>query len=243
MISPGSRGNLFRTSLAVFRNYGRYTVDFIRYSRYDAGQLAAMVREFNGRENLEEALAAGQGVILVTAHLGNWELGGSALSGLGYDVTVLTLGRDLPEINRFRSEYRAQTRIETITIDESPLSVIPVLHALRRKRIVAMLVDRYDKPDGIPTKLFGKPALFPPGPILLARMSGAPIMPSIVVKTGPDRYRAVAETPIFVPSEGDHEANARRCAQEIFGIFERYIAKYPDQWYNFVPLYREDLIP
>jgi KDO2-lipid IV(A) lauroyltransferase len=114
-------------------------------------------------------------------------------------------------------------------MDDGPLVVIEMMAALKRREVVAMLVDRWGEPGGIPVEFFGRARTFPRGPFALSRATGATVLTAFVVREG-GGYKVVVEPP-FVAS-GDEAAHARAVADAL----ERVIRRYPDQWYNFTPV-------
>jgi KDO2-lipid IV(A) lauroyltransferase len=221
----------------VFRNYSRYLVDYGRFRSLDKESLFKEVTRVDGTENVETALDRGKGLILLTAHLGNWELGGIFFGRQDLKINVLTVRDTDVAIDEIREMYRDWHNINTIVLGDSPFSILEVTGALGRGEIVAMLVDRpVDEAHGevaLEVDFFGRPWKMPAGPMHLAKMTGAPIMPAFTVTEG-DRYRAVAEDLIYVDS--DDENGERRAAEKVVAVFEDYIRKYPDQWYNFEPV-------
>lgn len=219
-----------RLVLSTFRNYARYLVDFGRLASAGKAAVLGELQSIEGTEHIERAMADGRGIIMLTAHLGNWELGGLFFATGDLPVNVLTKRDGLEEVDRIRDSYRRRFNINTIVLGDSPFAALDVMGALRRGEIVAMLVDR-SAPEGVEVEFLGRRFVFPTGPIRLARRTGAPLMPGFVVREG-EGYRAVAESPIHLTPDGPDDAAAARA---ILRVFERYIRRYPDQWYNFVP--------
>lgn len=145
---------------------------------------------------------------------------------------MVTLPDEDPSIHRIRQWYRERFRVNTITIGDNPLSSLDLLNALQRGEVVAMLIDRYPEgPDSTVLEFFGKPTPFPRGPFILARITGAPIIVSFVVREG-DAYRGIIEEPFVISSEQE-ELHAQK---KVVKILEKYIIMYANQWYNFVPV-------
>ena len=227
-----SREELQNLTREIFRNYSRYLVDYGRCAYMEHEKILEEISMYYGRGNLESATGMKKGIILLTAHLGNWELGGIFLGSYGLRTNVVTLPDEDPSIHRIRQWYRERFRVNTITIGDSPLSSLDLLKALRRGEVVAMLIDRYPEgPDSTVLDFFGRPTPFPRGPFILARITGAPIIVSFVVREG-DAYRGIIEEPIVIPSE-EEEPSAQR---KVVKILEKYIIMYANQWYNFVPI-------
>jgi KDO2-lipid IV(A) lauroyltransferase len=234
VLPDASSGKLASLSLNTFRNYSKYLVDYGRFNNLCVDKLFKEVVHVDGTKNIDEALARGKGLIMLTAHLGNWELGGIFFGRQDIKINILTARDAVAEVDAIRSRYRKFHNINTIVLGDSPFDILEVLAALRRNEIVAMLVDRGGM-SGPTVPFFGKSVTFPEGPIKLAKETGAPIIAGFVLREK-DGYRAVAESPIYYESSGgDAERNSERIAKTVLKVFERYIRKYPDQWYNFAP--------
>ena len=216
----------------LFRNYGQYLVDYGRFTHLDPLSVASAIPAFEGQENLDEALRMNRGVILLTAHLGNWELGGIFFSGRGIPINVVTAEDPNEEIDEVRRWYRERHRVNTITVGNSPFATMEMMQALRRNEMVAMLIDRHDpKMEGIQADFFGRKTMFPRGPFLLSRISGAPIILAFVVRDGRG-YKGIVEKPVLV----DREECEIQALRETVQLLERYIILYASQWYNFIPI-------
>jgi KDO2-lipid IV(A) lauroyltransferase len=145
-------------------------------------------------------------------------------------------------IERFRERVRERMGIEVIYIGRQEQGLDDTLRlaqTLREGSIVAMLGDRVLAGPSVDVPFFGTPRPFPLGPALLARLSGAPLLPVFIVRTRRRGYRAIAESPIHVTAEGDAQEALREAVGQMAAVFERYIAAYPDQWYNFFPYWEE----
>ncbi len=225
-----SEKELSAVARRIFRNYSKYLVDYGRFASQDRNSILASLVSFDGRENLEAAVAMKRGIILLTAHLGNWELGGIFFGSLGLKTNVVTLQDDDREIGDFRSSYRERYNVNTITLGDSPFSSMELVEALHNNEVVAMLIDRYHgRMDNISEVFFGKPTLFPKGPFTLARLTGAPIITAFVVREDAG-YKGVIGPPLLIQDEsGEGEA-----ARDTIKMLEQYIIMYLDQWFNFI---------
>ncbi|MBI3755623.1 MAG: lysophospholipid acyltransferase family protein [Deltaproteobacteria bacterium] len=219
-------------TISTFRNYSTYLVDYGRFRSLKRDSLFEVMPNIEGTENIKNALKEGNGVIMLTAHLGNWELGAIFFGRQDIKINVVTFRDGIHRIDDIKGEYRKQHNINTVILGESPFAMVELLNALQRNEVVAMLVDRYENDNrSMATEFFGKAYHFPSGPLVLAKKTGAALIPGFVVRDG-ETYRAIAEKPIFIENDGD----LQYYAQKITAIFEYYIRQYPDQWYNFVEL-------
>jgi KDO2-lipid IV(A) lauroyltransferase len=216
-------------SKRIFRNFARNLVDYGRFHTITDEALDRLLPSIQHLHFLEESFAKGRGVILVTGHIGNWELGALFFGRLGFKINVVTIPEGKERIDSIRGAYRMRQDIRTIVVDGSPFSSLEIVAALRRGEIVAMLVDRWEGTDGVPAKFFGADHRFPRGPFVLSRATGAPILPAFIVRDG-SGYRGVLDPPFFM-EEPEDEPGARRLSESL----ERMIRACPDQWYNFAP--------
>jgi lauroyl/myristoyl acyltransferase len=220
---------LYMRTRQLFRNYSEYLVDYGRFSELDKETLLKKIVHFEGEDNLISALNLKKGLILLTAHLGNWELGGIFFSAYGLRVNVLTLQDEDLEIGSNRSRYRQKYGVNTITIGDSPLSSVSLVNALNNNEVVAMLIDRYnDEEDSVNISFFDREILIPRGPFILSRVTGSPVVVAFVVKESGE-YKGIVERHFIVRHEDEDEA----IGEKVVRIFEKYVVKYPDQWYDF----------
>jgi KDO2-lipid IV(A) lauroyltransferase len=219
-----------RLARRIFRNYARYLVDYGRFRWIPRADFEAVIQGLDGGRNLQEAFALGRGVILVTGHIGNWELGGAFFGHRGVRVNVVTLPDGSRQIDTIRQMYRDEYSVNTIVLDGSPFASVELMAALKRGEMVAMLVDRWGNADGVPSAFLGGMHYLPRGPFALSLATGAPILPAFVVWDGAS-YRGIVERP-FVVDQDDFRPYAARLSQALEGVIRRY----PEQWYNFAPL-------
>jgi KDO2-lipid IV(A) lauroyltransferase len=223
----------------TFQNYGQYLLDYMVMPGLTAERKGRMVVQELGQEHMVRALGEGRGVICITPHLGNWELGGLLLAFKGADLYVLTLDETDSQTKAFREQMRARKGIRNIYInpgDPSPAAILEVVKVLKENKVVALLGDRPGNNNTIMVDFFGRPTPFPRGVATLAMATGAAVLPVFVVLRG-SKYWGIIEQPIYfqAPSGKGREQVMRQGMEELAQVFERYIKQYPDQWYNFYP--------
>jgi KDO2-lipid IV(A) lauroyltransferase len=241
VISKGRRSEREIAALArrTFQNYGQYLLDYMVMPGLTAEHKGRMVARELGQGHMVKALKQGGGVICITPHLGNWELGGLLLAFKGAQLYVLTLDETDSQTKAFRERMRAQKGIKNIYInpaDPTPAAIIEVVKVLKEKKVVAMLGDRPGNNNTIEVDFFGRQTPFSIGVATLAMATGAAVLPVFVVLRG-GKYEGVIERPIYfqTPSRKERDKAIRRGMEELARVFERYIKEYPDQWYNFYP--------
>ena len=190
-----------------------------------------------GTEHLRAAVAAGRGILMVSPHVGNWELGAALMARMGYRVAILAFPSQDPHMNRFREEARARLGIRTLYVgpDAAGIPGLPALRHLQSGGIVAVLGDLPATPEStIWASTARGPFPIARGPLVLARVSGAPLLPVRLVRDGL-HYAATAQPPVFVDAEADRDVALRESAQRLAGSLLETIERHPDQWYYFRP--------
>ena len=231
-----SEREVSRLAKQCFRNYSLKLLDYMAMHRLDSSNKGKWVEKEIGEENLVKALAKGKGVVCITPHLGNWELGGYVLASKGYPINILTLQENSRYLSRYEEKLREKARIHAIAIDpnEKPnLAILEIVRRLRRNEVVAMVSDRVYEGQGVEIDFFGQSTLFPTGAVQLALETGATIIPVFVILKPNMKYWGIIGDPIPVRTDVDKNEAVRQGVQEIARRFEEMISQYPDQWFNF----------
>jgi KDO2-lipid IV(A) lauroyltransferase len=218
---------LDRRASETFANFGAFFADLLTLNRQPAAALGAYVASAEGEHHLDAALAAGRGVVLLTAHLGNWEFSGRLLSSRGRRTAHVVLSAEQDQaLERYLRLDSPQLRFVT---RRHATSTLGLLAALRRAELVAMQADRPTggRGDAI-VPFFGEPAAFPIGPFVLARAAGAAVVTAFCAMAPGGRYRLEIDPAIWVKPGEETSALATTVA-----ALERVIRAYPTQWFNF----------
>lgn len=231
-IDPRKRGKFYRYAL---RQGALNFVDFLRFPHLTPLEIQAMV-DIQGLENLKLAYQKGKGAILITPHLGNWELGGAYLASLSYPVYVVSESI-VPKKSIWRKEkiaellnnYRKAVGMKVIPLEKGSA---PLLEVLRKGGIVVLLGDRDITGTGESVSFFGQQVRMPKGPAVLALRTGAEIVPGFIVRKD-KRYRGFIGPTIKMYRRGDYGEEVRMITQEIARVLEDFIKKYPEQWFVF----------
>jgi KDO2-lipid IV(A) lauroyltransferase len=221
-----------KTVRETYINYGQYMVDFFLIPQLPPNKIKRFFSDIKGEEILKRALAKGKGAIFLSAHVGNWEIGGSILRLLNYPLTVVATSHNTAATNVLVNHLRKDKGISVIEMNnESPFSGVEILRHLRNNEIVAMNGDRDFFGRGRPVTFLGRKVFFPVGPVIMAMKSGAAIIPSFVLKQQDGRYVGVLEKAIPLSQNGNMDDDIEENLAKTARIFEKYIRHYPDQWY------------
>jgi len=223
----------------VFRNFAMYLVDFFRFGRLTPERIGEWV-EVEGLENMREVLSRGRGAIGVTAHLGNFELAAAVLSMMGLPVHGIVMTHQNPWVDRFFTGQREKVGVTGIPIQRIGRKAFleTALSVLRRNQILGLVADRDFFDHGLELPWFGRLVKIPTGPAAFSVRTGAPIVPSFLVREPDGRYRFFTHPPIEPPAGVGREEAIRRMTQDCLDSMGRAIRRYPTQWYMFQEFWR-----
>jgi lauroyl/myristoyl acyltransferase len=210
----------------VFRHFALCFADLVSTNRRQR-RPERLVGRLEGDEHLHDAVADGRGLVLLTAHLGNWELGGRLLAArLGRPTHVVVAAEADPGVERFLRGGPAPVRFVR---RGDPTAMVRLVGALRRGEIVALQGDRALGTRGdADVEFFGSPARFPLGPFVLGRAAKVPVLPAFCLLDADRRYVVVTAPPIRVAADGDRPALVRWVR-----VLEGMVRRVPEQWFNF----------
>ncbi len=226
-----------RKAKASFRNYGLYMADFLRLPTVGVAELESRV-QFTGWEHLDRALETGKGVIFISAHVGNWDLGAALFARKGYPVSVVAETFHPKKLNDLVQGTRAQHGMKVIPLE---VSARRVLGALRKNEILGLLIDRPSPESGVLVRFFGGMTQVPGGAALLALRTGAKLVSGVVVRNPDHTYSGFLTSQLEVEPTGDLAADVKLLTQRIMDSMEAFIRQYPEQWFIFRPMWPKDV--
>jgi lauroyl/myristoyl acyltransferase len=233
---PGENDRaLERRALATYRAYARDIIDFLRAASLPPEHARDLFISSDAhRQVFTDLLAEGRGIILVTGHYGNWEIGSILIrDALQLPLTVVAMTEANPEVNQARRQIREALGVETLEVRQTLETALQLRRQLAANRIVAMLVDRHLGRDRVTVQFLGREASFLRTPALLAYMTGAPIVPCFIERIGPGRFLAQPGTPIRIAREGPRDAAILAATQEIADALAVRVRSHPEYWYHF----------
>jgi lauroyl/myristoyl acyltransferase len=210
----------------VFRHFAICFADLISTNRREARPERLLTR-VEGDAHLLRVLADGRGLVLVTAHLGNWELGGRLIAArLRRPTHVVVAAEADPGVERFLRGGESPIRFVR---RGDPRAMLALVGALRRGEVVALQGDRALGTRGdVTVDFFGAPAAFPLGPFVLARAAGVAVVPAFCLLDANHRYTVVVEESFRVAAGEEVEALGRWAR-----VLEAAVRRAPEQWFNF----------
>lgn len=224
-----------RATQRLFRHFGRKLADLLRF---EAGvPLDARFVALQDWERFEAARRAGRGVLLLTPHLGNWEIGAPLLVRRGVPLLVVTQAEPTRGLTELRRRARARWGVETLVIGQDAFAFVEIIRRLQSGATVAMLVDRPPEASGCVIPFCGRPFRASLAPAELARASGCALL-GVTILAQEGGY-AAAVLPEFAYDRAALGQRAARVAltARILAGFEPVIRRHADQWFHFVPVW------
>ena len=235
---PVFAGDRPLAAAAARRLFTEFALKLADLWRYEGGVTTTnWFKDWNGWEIFQTAQARGRGVLLVTPHLGNWELGGAFMAQHGCQLLVLTQSEPDPRLTALRQASRARWGVETLVVGEDAFAFLEIIKRLQAGATVALLVDRPPAPTAVTCTLFGQPFAASIAAAELARAAGSAIIPVFIVRAnGGYRAQILPEIAYDRAAIGNRPARLQ-LTQEILRAFEPVIRQHVTQWFHFVPVW------
>lgn len=216
----------------------RHLVSFAR-TLVDRALLAIQGKEVfryeaDGLDHIRLAAAAGRGVILLTAHLGNWPIAAGLMGEAGRNLAVVAYPGEHEKLSRYLGKVLGPGP-RVIAVGSDMLASLEMVRALREGTVLALQGDRPIDRHVVRVPFLGREAPFPLGPFLLAAVSGAPLIMTFSLQVAPASYRFIATPPLelsFHPRES-REKQLREWVVQYVSQVETLARQYPYQWFNF----------
>ena len=211
-------------------NFSSAFVEVLYFVHYPE-KLDGSVVEVEGRENLEAAISQGRGVVVFSAHLGNFGLGMMRLVRLGYPVNVVVRNPRLEPLARFLGQISQDFGLTFIPDRPALTCTQRCLEALSGKQILFLLIDLNVGRGAIYVDFFGKLVPTFKGPAVLALRTGAPILPMFMVRDDTGKHKLIIEPAIEYQTSGDRKRDVYELTARFSKAAESYIRVHPEQWF------------
>ncbi len=226
----------------VLSNFYQFIYELGRTPRMSDAQLDAQIAGVEGRERYDKARQRGRGAILVTAHLGSFEIGMASLRQIEQHVHVVFRRDPMPRFERLRRLQHERLGVTEATVSDGLHVWMGLRDALEQDHVVLLQGDRV-MPDQAGERLpfCGGHMMFPPGPIKLALATGAPIVPIFSIREADGRVRIYLEEPIDPEPIALRKGEPHPALVQMAGTIERYVKRFPDQWLRVQRAFYEDI--
>lgn len=211
-----------------FRNHSKAYADLMRLPSARVEDLRPLLR-VDGVEHLEAARAYGRGVLVISAHMGSWEIAAAIWSATIAPVSLFAEELEPQALYDWYRRTRARLGISVLPLNRTGLK--QVVRALEAQEMVVTAIDRDILGTGMLIDFFGRPAHIPEGPAAIALRKGTPLLPVCVYRLADDTYQAVGYPPIVAEPTGDRERDVREVMRKLVAHLEQIIRAHPDQWH------------
>jgi lauroyl/myristoyl acyltransferase len=219
---------LKRISWLNFRNHAKAYADLMQLPTTPVETMRRWLK-VDGLENLDRAQAVGKGALIVSCHMGSYEVASAIWSATRAPVSFFAEELEPRPLFEWYRDTRARLGISVLTLDHGGLR--RVVQALKDQEMVITAIDRDITGTGYPMPFFGRLSPIPLGPAAIGLRLGTPLVPACVYRLPDDTFQAEAAEPIFVQDTGDARADQVRATQLVLRQLEIFIRRHPEQWH------------
>ena len=212
---------------ASFINMARNVLDILAMPMLNEQNLSDYI-EIDHLERMEEALAEGRGVVVLTGHIGCWEWLSAAFTLNGMPVSAIAKPQPNIQYTRVLDDLRATIHVEIFSRGTSEL--LAAARALKSGRILGFLADQDGGPGGAFIDFFGRPAATPLGPAVFSRKFKSPVLPAFILRQPSGKHKVVIGEIMRCPKTGDTDRDLYEFTVQMTAIVERIIRENPTQW-------------
>jgi len=215
----------------AFKNYQSIAITFLEILNLQKKDKDYIRKYFSdkGFDSVRKKYKEGKGLILLTAHFGNWEMGAIA-SGIHMDegISVLVKKQKNIYVAKWLTSFREKFGNSEITLGAS---IRELYKTIKNKRIVGIVGDQRGKRDGVKVNLFGKETATFPGTAAIALKTGCPVIVLLCARKADGNYEAIIEEIPLDDIIGSDAEKIKKFNQRYMKILEKGIKKYPEQWF------------
>jgi KDO2-lipid IV(A) lauroyltransferase len=225
----GEKGEaeLGEIATACYRHLGKSLMEFIRLPAMRPEDIRR-VAEMRGAEHIDEALARGKGIILLTGHVGNWEITGARIAAQGYPLNVIAR----PQREDTLTDLLLATREAAgMKVYHRGSAVKASLAAIRRNELVGVLLDQNAGEEGVFVEFFGHLASTAAGAAVFALRTEAAVLPTFGWRNPDDTHTVVIDPPVPLIRTDDHRQDIIANTAQYTKIIEEKIRAHPEQWF------------
>ncbi len=225
-----------KSFFAVYRNYYAFGQVLVDRTAVMAGFRTGISFTFEGEEHLRKMASEGKGALLISAHMGNFEMAGHMLERLQRHTSIIMYDAEHERIKQYMSQI-LQKSYDIIVLRNDNSHIYEIRRAMENGDIICMHGDRFLKGNRVVhCRFMGREAAFPAGPFYLALRNPIPVSFVFAMKSGRRSYHFYASEPVvYCRGTGGsaRDEAVRSIAQDYAGKVENMIRRYPYQWFNF----------
>jgi predicted LPLAT superfamily acyltransferase len=217
----------------VYQNYNLLGQSIIDKVVVMSGIPNRFTFDFDGVENLHQIASLKKGGLLLSAHIGSWEIAGNLLNGIGNTVNIVVYDGEVEGIKNYMESVTGKLSVNLIVIKDDLSHIFQINEAFSNNELVCMHADRFvDGAKTIKVNFMGAEAKFPLGPFMLASRFKVPVSFVFAMKESAFHYHFFA-TPIKDYIHLGREAIVDLLISDFVTDMENKVKQYPEQWYNY----------
>jgi predicted LPLAT superfamily acyltransferase len=224
----------------IYRNYYRFGQTLLDKMVVMAGIKSHFTFHFDGEQNLNEIAERGQGGILISGHIGNWEVAGHFLNRLNTRVNIVMFDGEHRQIKQYLDKIATERTFNIIVVSQNLSHVYEIAAALQRGEFICMHADRFL--EGVKTKsikFMGEDAMFPIGPFVMAAGFNVPVSFVFAFKETSSHYHFFGSRPILRSKEESKSIFSERLIKDFVCELEQKVKMYPEQWFNYYDFWKK----
>lgn len=223
----------------LYTNYYRFGQTLIDKVVVMAGIRNKFTYQFDGEENLHKIAALKQGGLLLSAHLGNWEIAGHLLKRLGTRINIVMFDGEHRQIKNYLEQVTGKRNMNIIVIKDDISHIYAINEAFKKNELVCMHADRFVEGNkSISAGFLGEPARFPLGPFVLAATFKVPVSYVFAFKeTGRHYHLFASEAKEY--KIGTKDMIIQQILGDFIGQLENKVKQYPEQWFNYYNFWQQ----
>lgn len=225
---------------SMFIHLGRTFMEILYTPNLTVDNIGEYV-EMEHKEYLTEALTGKKGVVILTAHFGNWEWLGAALALNGFPLAAVIKRQPNDQHTRILNEFREKAGIEVFARGTTEL--IGAARVLKKGKMLGFLADQDAGPKGVFVPFLGQMAATPLGPTFFAKKFGSAVVPAFIVRKPDGHHKVILQRAFHFQDTGNEEQAIRDFTLKLNRIIENMIEAYPDQWMWFQKRWNTPYIP
>lgn len=236
ILGDGDRRRVVRAALRMYAQFAHCMTETMECY---GPRPHAIQFDMPARDLIADALREGHGAVLVTGHIGNWDIAAKRLREYEQPINLVMAREANSTTQDYVREMREHAGVQVIYSDTSVFSALNMIRALRQNEIVAIQLDRMLSLGGArAVPFFGVPTPFPSGPFVLARLAGAPLIPVFIPRVGTRHYAIRLGSRLVLSRDARDAHSLERAMRAVIGEFEAIIREFPSQWFQFAPFWR-----
>lgn len=219
---------LAKIAIGSFINLGLSLIEFCRFPSILTEENLHNFVEIEGFEHFKDAWEQGRGILVITAHYGNWELIADTVAILGYPSNIVIRPLDNPYVEKLVTNYRSHFGNKFIPKKKA---IRKVLHCLKNGECTAMLIDQSTAPrEAVKTTFFGHPCYTVVSPVMLALKTNCALIPVFIIRQEKNKHKLVFLPEVIPVRTDDRQSDLQTNTQRLNDIIEDFVRRHPDHW-------------